>query len=855
MSNDWATKEWRPCYLRFVGDFLEHQGADELPSERRPLPEVPRGSGYGSAREAFDILQPHVLEEALAGLREERQRGSAARPVAASRRCVATSPTRDAALLFFSVSEARGDDRRRHGGGSAPGDWGEGTVVAARDGKARYFGFVVHETDARGGKRGAKSAARVAFLAKGGPRAGDFDFAVVGDALTAVREYQALAALEGLPPRLRDPLLAKKVTPSAARPPARAPAALWEKLKSGHNDSQFQAIAAAATADPYALVQGPPGTGKTKTIGGMVSALLFGDDVVAPARPARFGMLPGRGRGGGTRIAVGGSLSGRARAAVSAAKPPSRRLLIAAPSNAAVDEVALRLHTDGVVGPDGQRRDIRICRVGVVGGQRRDDKVAADGLEVLEPFTLDRLAEAAAEGEKKKGLGERRAAALARCDVVLATLSGCGCAALVDAAERLAPSALFDALVVDEAAQAVETSTLIPLKYGPRRVVLVGDPDQLSATLLSPKTRDRGFGQSLFERLWRGGRRADMLQTQYRMHRDLCAVVSDVFYHGRLRSADVVTAESHALPPALVAANPWFGDHLAFHDVAYGTVVSRAASYANGAEVEFVARILEVVLARAPELHVAVIAAYKAQTHALRDRLGALPGPLRAAAAKVEVATVDAFQGREKDLVLVSCVRAPACGKKDRPQTIGFLKDRNRLNVLLSRARLGCWVVGHGATLKQNGDWKDVLNAAQRLGAYHAHRSLPGTFATAGGGERSSKHGGKRSRSRSPRADDDARSKEPRERSRSRSPRADDKLDRPLSARRGSAPPPPPPTTTTTPCRNARNALPESVVANVAPPKRPRADSLTCKPDSLACKPKRRNGKAVDKDADVLPNA
>ena len=525
--------------------------------------------------------------------------------------------------------------------------------------------------------------------------------------------------------------------------------------------------------------------------------------------------------------------------------------MVAAPSNAAVDEVALRLHTDGVVGPDGQRRDIRICRVGVVGGQRRDDKVAADGLEVLEPFTLDRLAEAAAEGEKKKGLGERRAAALARCDVVLATLSGCGCAALVDAAERLAPSTLFDALIVDEAAQAVETSTLIPLKYGPRRVVLVGDPDQLSATLLSPKTRDRGFGQSLFERLWRGGRRADMLQTQYRMHRDLCAVVSDVFYRGRLRSADVVTAESHALPPALVAANPWFGDHLAFHDVAYGTVVSRAASYANGAEVEFVARILEVVLARAPELHVAVIAAYKAQTHALRDRLGALPGPLRAAAAKVEVATVDAFQGREKDLVLVSCVRAPACGKKDRPQTIGFLKDRNRLNVLLSRARLGCWVVGHGATLKQNGDWKDVLNAAQRLGAYHAHRSLPGTFATAGGGERSSKHGGKRSRSRSPRADDDARSKEPRKRSRSRSPRADDdardKLDRPLSARRGSAPPPPP-TTTTTPCRNARNALPESVVANVAPPKRPRADSLTCKP-------KRRNGKAVDKDADVLPNA
>ena len=62
---------------------------------------------------------------------------------------------------------------------------------------------------------------------------------------------------EGLPPRLRDPLLAKKVTPSAARPPARAPAALWDELERGHNDSQFQAIAAAEQPIAYALVAAP----------------------------------------------------------------------------------------------------------------------------------------------------------------------------------------------------------------------------------------------------------------------------------------------------------------------------------------------------------------------------------------------------------------------------------------------------------------------------------------------------------------------------------------------------------------------------------------------------------------------
>ena len=129
-----------------------------------------------------------------------------------------------------------------------------------------------------------------------------------------------------------------------------------------------------------------------------------------------------------------------------------------------------------------------------------------------------------------------------------------------------------------------------------------------------------------------------------------------------------------------------------------------------------VAAVVAAVARHAPHLKVAVIAAYRAQTKVLRDAVAtAARGSL-----DVEVATVDAFQGREKDLVLVSCVRAPpTAAKRGHVQTIGFLKDKHRLNVLLSRARLARWIFGHGDTLRQNDDWKNVLRAADKRKAYH----------------------------------------------------------------------------------------------------------------------------------------
>ena len=107
------------------------------------------------------------------------------------------------------------------------------------------------------------------------------------------------------------------------------------------------------------------------------------------------------------------------------------------------------------------------------------------------------------------------------------------------------PGFTFDAVIIDEAAQAVEPSTLIPLKYNPATVVMVGDPCQLPATLFSKAAKDANYGQSLFQRLQTLGYPMTMLETQYRMHPDIAAYPSHRFYNGLLRTDPLLLSLIH----------------------------------------------------------------------------------------------------------------------------------------------------------------------------------------------------------------------------------------------------------------------------------------------------------------------
>jgi len=270
--------------------------------------------------------------------------------------------------------------------------------------------------------------------------------------------------------------------------------------------------------------------------------------------------------------------------------------------------------------------------------------------------------------------------------------------------------------LVDEAAQATEPATLIALLRG-GRAVLVGDPAQLPATVLSPELRRARYGVSLFERLTAGGALGSLLLTdQFRMHPAIVAFPNAHFYGGRLRTAACVGTR----PPPAWAREPRLPP-FAFFDVAAGREArggeEGGVSYRNAAEAEAAAHLYCQLAARlsADERRglarrVCFLTPYRGQVselqRALEARLGrAEAGALRAAGS---VATVDAFQGSERDVVIFCAVRTSG---------LGFVEDAQRCNVALTRARCSLWVLGCARALSASAMWNALLSHARATGS------------------------------------------------------------------------------------------------------------------------------------------
>ena len=239
-----------------------------------------------------------------------------------------------------------------------------------------------------------------------------------------------------------------------------------------------------------------------------------------------------------------------------------------------------------------------------------------------------------------------------------------------------------DALVIDEASQATEPETLIPLGALPKWALVCGDPRQLGSTVLSAAARAGGLGRSLLERLMVELEAPHLfLDTQYRMHPAISAFPSRRFYGGRLR--DGVGADARAAPWERRHGRCWLGPW-SLVDVASGREErpgGAGGSLCNAAEAEAVAA---TVVALRDEWGVAVgdsaalrvLALYSAQVHCGCARRSAARG------VRSVVSTVDGAQGAEASVVLVTVVRAN--GRK-----VGFVEEARRLNVAITaRSRL-----------------------------------------------------------------------------------------------------------------------------------------------------------------------
>ena len=279
----------------------------------------------------------------------------------------------------------------------------------------------------------------------------------------------------------------------------------------------------------------------------------------------------------------------------------------------------------------------------------------------------------------------------------------------------------FSTVIIDEASQQSEAMTLVPLVKGCSKAILVGDHVQLRATV-QPLAQLQDFDVSLFERLYHeGGSNIQkvMLDSQYRMHREICSFSSEEFYDGRLGTA--VPDDARPLPDSQF---PWpVSKHdaaakarMVFVQCSSSEDIGRK-SKSNAGQAALCHSVCTKLLApplssspssskspsssssQAPSYSIAVLTPYTRQAENLRTLLP--PG--------IPVSSIDGFQGQEADIVIFVTVRCNVHFQ------MGFLTDLRRLNVVMTRAKVGCIVIGDRATLTGGAEEDESVRTWRRL--------------------------------------------------------------------------------------------------------------------------------------------
>jgi len=464
------------------------------------------------------------------------------------------------------------------------------------------------------------------------------------------------------------------------RPPRPLAAVSWKPFDTALDECQRAAVDTALRSGDIALVWGPPGTGKTRTLVEIVRQ----------------------------RVARG------------------ERVLCCAPSNTAVDNLGIRLAEAGL-------RAVRLGHPARVSpalvALTIDAQVEAEGAFDLarewrdrarairktamasrgaKPARGSRTDVNAARAVVRSSWSEARAldrdahreianaerAIVERADVVLATCVG--------ATHPLVRETLFDCVILDEATQAPDPLTLVALGRA-KVAVLAGDPHQLGPVVVGGPSVEAVLATTIFERL-AAATETVMLTQQHRMNTEIMTFPSRSMYEGKLVAAPEVADRTLAdlgiaddparsAPVWLIdtAGKDWLEERTDFEPGGSNQNLPTFhvdPSTFNSGNAERVAAEARRLISRGMDAgDIAIIAAYSAQARRLRDLLR------DERAAGLEVGTVDGFQGREKEAVIVDLVRSNDSGE------IGFLSNTRRMNVALTRAKRFLLVVADSATL------------------------------------------------------------------------------------------------------------------------------------------------------------
>ncbi len=288
---------------------------------------------------------------------------------------------------------------------------------------------------------------------------------------------------------------------------------------------------------------------------------------------------------------------------------------------------------------------------------------------------------------------------------------------LVGAGNKLLDGKRFSTLFIDEAAQALEAACWIPIRRA-SRVIFAGDHCQLPPTVKSLEALKGGLGKTLMERIVENKPECvSLLEVQYRMNDEIMQFSSDYFYHGKMRSAPEV---AHRLIHEGDAPILWFDtseielgedEKDNFKEQFVGETFGRV----NKGEADLTISLVQIYFQRIGKqrilddrIDVGIISPYRAQVQYLK-RLIKKRTFFKPFRHLISVNTVDGFQGQERDVILISLVRANDKGQ------IGFLRDLRRMNVAITRARMKLFILGDAPTLTRHPFYKQLYNYIQNV--------------------------------------------------------------------------------------------------------------------------------------------
>jgi len=455
------------------------------------------------------------------------------------------------------------------------------------------------------------------------------------------------------------------------------------------NKSQQAALNKISQANDIAIIHGPPGTGKTTTLIQAITHTL----------------------------------------------KTEKQVLVTAPSNTAVDLLTQKLAQKNIsvvrLGHPARVNDTLLpltldAQISRHVDYKQLQQLRKDAIKLRQQaYKYKRVFGKEQREERKAALAEVRSMlqyarqlerymmrdVLDKTQVITATLAG--------SASGLLKERTFETVFIDEAAQALEPATWIPILKC-NRVVLAGDHCQLPPTVKSRTAQMGGLMVSLFETCMRNNRSAAvMLNTQYRMHQNIMQYSNASFYKKQLTAHTSVADKRLGAPNSSDMVN----SPVNFIDTAGCGFTEmqnpKTLSTKNPQEGDLLLKYLGLLLQQLTDenlstrktLQIGIISPYKEQVIYLENALME-HSILQSYKTQISVNTVDGFQGQERDIIAISLVRSNDEG------TIGFLSDTRRMNVALTRAKTKLIVVGDSATVASHKFYANMLQYFENINAY-----------------------------------------------------------------------------------------------------------------------------------------